>query len=296
MKIRAKVPEGFVMLIEESFIGANKSKIFVFENIKSKKRLYAKLCSPEDIKIGLVWEILDPEDLKELEIEESANIEYYIKERLIEESATGIEPWNPTSGESFEDYKRRMQGKQIKGEITKKQLDDVLTAGGSVNIYLGGESKSEDNSKDELMQENEDLKNKISIIAKRKFDSKKKLLNAPEYIRTPEELMDWEKIRGNLDPTEKSSSGTLSLAGQTAGGSGMEFESQEEMIAELQRRKNSPKASPQEKREAKAILDALWLKSIKGKIQTGELKDEGTPLLTKFLEEWRKRRKMSHEW
>ena len=85
--IIALLPEGFNLVIGESFTGSDNEKIFVFEHVKSKKKLYAKLCSPMDIQQGFIWEILTPEALKELNVEESVNSEYYSGTgKVIEES------------------------------------------------------------------------------------------------------------------------------------------------------------------------------------------------------------------
>lgn len=153
-----------------------------------------------------------------------------------------------------------------------------------------------DPEKAELKAENEDLKNKLSLIAQRRFNAKKKSLNAPDSIRTPEDLKDWEENRGNIDPTQRGSSGTLSLAGQTTDfGSGTAFESQTEMLAELQRRAHSGKTMAI-REESSKILAFLWEKYLRGKKGKArheafeEMKDEGEGLIKKFQREYRKRK------
>jgi len=287
-KIKARIPEGFKMLVEESFQGVNQDRIFVFEHIKTKKKLYAKLCSLEDIKQGLIWEVLTPEQLKELKIEESVNSEYYEgKTYVVEESGEDSNLWRPEE-ETLEEWKKRTGRK---GNLTKEQLEELTAKTGVVNINIGSQG-NEGKSKEELESENEDLKNKLSIIAARRFEEKKKQLNAPASIKTVEELMAWQAEK-QADPTRRTSSGALSLEGQGNTG-GVEFENQQEMIDFLQRRKASGTA--EEKREAKAVLDELWRKMLKGKEKAGpeqkiDIEDEGTPLLTKFYEEWKKREK-----
>ena len=275
--IIALLPEGFNLVIGESFTGSDNEKIFVFEHVKSKKKLYAKLCSPMDIQQGFIWEILTPEALKELNVEESVNSEYYSGTgKVIEESV------------AEDDEQKRIR------EETEKFLEEQKKKNSQVTINLVSKGNQGEDV-EELRAENEDLKNKLSIIASRKFSEKRAKLGAPDSITTPEELMAWEANKGNIDPTSRGSSGTLTLSGQGNSGSDVEFTDQKEMIEFLQRRKAS--GTLEEKREAKAVLDELWRKMLSGKAGKArnegfdDLEDEGTPLLTKFHEEWKRRKK-----
>ena len=92
------------------------------------------------------------------------------------------------------------------------------------------------------------------------FETRKKTLKAPETVKTPEELAEWEKTNKAVieaDPTRKPSSGTLSLAGQTAGNE-EGYESEAAMIHDL--RKRSHNKDPEIAAEAKQILKEMFRK------------------------------------
>jgi len=283
-KIKAKLPIGFKLLVEESFTGANQEKIFVFEHIENKRKLYAKLCSPEDIKKGYIWEILTPEALKELKIEESVNSEYYSHTNYIVEESAGDDDEQERIRKETEEFMKKQ----------KERNSQVV-----INLVSGKQGEGEE-SLDDVKSERDDLKAKLAIIAKKKYDKRKAEAlqrGAKEgQVDTLEKLMEWEKNPTYVDPTRRGSSGTLTLQGQSSTGS-LSFDTQLEMIQYLQRKIHSRRSSPEEKRECQLVKNELWRKFLKGK--AGEAKDQGfkkiedsgTPLLTKFYEEWRKREK-----
>lgn len=280
-RIKTQVPKGFAIVVEESFQSLDGNQIFVFEHIASKKKLYCRLCSISDLKKGYIWEVLTPEALKELKIEESVNSEYYeSKPYTVEESA----------GEDDEQERIRKETEEFMRKQKEKNSQVVIN-------LVGKGSEGEGKSKEELETELEDYKNKLTIIAHREFERKKHTLGAPDWIKSPSDLKDWEENHGNIDPTTRRSSGTLTLEGQTSTGAGMAFADQAEMIQYLQRKIHSPRSSPEEKREAQAVKDELWRKFLSGKKGKARnegfdpIRDEGTPLFTKFYEEWKKREK-----
>jgi len=92
------------------------------------------------------------------------------------------------------------------------------------------------------------------------FETRKKTLKAPDTIKTPEELVEWEKANKALieaDPTRRTSSGTLTLEGQTAG-SEEGYDSEAAMIRDLRKRSHSKE--PEVAAEAKAILKEMFRK------------------------------------
>lgn len=92
------------------------------------------------------------------------------------------------------------------------------------------------------------------------FEERMKTLGAPDTIKTMEELDVWEKenkASGNADPIRKPSSGTLTLAGQTAGGEDG-YDSHAIMVRDLRRRSHS--ANPEEAATAKSVLKELFRK------------------------------------
>lgn len=92
------------------------------------------------------------------------------------------------------------------------------------------------------------------------FEEKIKSLGAPDTIKTMEELDAWEKdnkASGNVDPTRKPSSGSLTLAGQNAGREDG-YDSHAIMVRDLRRRSHS--ANPEEAATAKSILKELFRK------------------------------------
>jgi hypothetical protein len=112
----------------------------------------------------------------------------------------------------------------------------------------------------ELQEENEDLKEKLNLIVQAQFEKKKRELGCTDAeIDSIDKLEAWEKGRGE-QKEESSGSAPLNDA-QKYGGSPPPtegFNSQEEMINEL--RKDAREGD----KDAKRILDAMFLKTIKG--------------------------------
>lgn len=288
--IKAKLPTGFRMLVEESFNGLSGERIFIFENEK-KQRIYAKLCEPEDLVRGFIWHILSPSELRLLEIQESYNETVYGEGKTIEESVPEDELWNPEQ-ETIEQYKARTGRDPKKGSISAKGIKDLASKAGEVNIYVSGQKEGENPSAEELQVENEDLKNKLSLIAHKEFNVRAKNLRNKGYTGRLETIDDLKEAEAEIesDPIKKKSSGTLSLESNLSGGS-HGYDSYEEMIDDLQRRKRSKNAT--EREEATKILNELMRKAIAGKKQKDfETNVEGGEEATieGFKKEYRKRK------
>jgi len=120
---------------------------------------------------------------------------------------------------------------------------------------------SEDSEKEALIEENEDLRNKLTLVAHAEFERKKRSLGAPQEIETPEQLQGWEMAKKSKEG-EKGSFGTAPLSSQTSQNTDMEFESHEELVDFL--RLKEREGSAEEKAEAKAVLDELTKKMLEG--------------------------------
>ena len=111
-------------------------------------------------------------------------------------------------------------------------------------------------------QERDDYKTKLIMVAEREFARKKASLGCKDpEVSTVEELKAWaethDKAYRDAMPEKFGGSGQALLS-QATGKSGLEFESKEGMINFL---RDSAKSGD---KEAKAILDELFLKSSKG--------------------------------
>ena len=114
----------------------------------------------------------------------------------------------------------------------------------------------------ELEEENEQLKEKLALIAENAFENKKRELGCrdPE-ITTPDQLKAWEKGKSN---SEDGSAGSAPLSrGQITGGdSSVGWNSHEEMIEDLLRTKHN--GNDEERKIAQRVLGELMLKSLRG--------------------------------
>jgi hypothetical protein len=261
--IKSLLPKGFKLVVEETFQSeALGARIFVFQN-KEDQRLYCKLCSQSDIAKGFIWEVLNPASLKLLGIEESYNQTLHNEGYSVEESVSD-DLWDPEQ-ETLEEYKARTGREPKRGSISGKGIKDLANRAGEVNIYVSGKNESEGNqSQEDLESENEDLKNKLSLLAQAEFEAKKKRLGAPSQITSPEKLKEWEEEQRALqsgDPIRQPSSGSLGLQDNLVNSEG--YDSHEELIDDLRKRARSK--DPKISQEADAVLKELWRKMIAGK-------------------------------
>lgn len=96
----------------------------------------------------------------------------------------------------------------------------------------------------------------LQLVAEKQFARRKKELNAPDNITTPEELQEWQKTFG------KAPSGVIGLAGQLEGyyNEG-EYSSYSEMFADLHKQLHH--GNKQEQKRAKQILGKLSHKALR---------------------------------
>jgi len=158
-------------------------------------------------------------------------------------------------------------------------------------------TKKDDEKKKELEQqleektlEAEDYKAKLQMIAEKEFERKKRELDAPDEIDTPEKLMAWELAKKGK---KKEPSGVVPLSPAQLGQSGQEepksYSSYEEMLKDLHDQEKN--GTPEEQAYAKAVLDELVRRSVKA-VKSGKMiEDEETPKPDFKLEPKRKKRK-----
>ncbi len=107
-----------------------------------------------------------------------------------------------------------------------------------------------------LKDEAEDYKGKLEMVAQMNLDRKRRELCAPDSIKTPEELMAYEKGLKNSGNSPPSGSAPLNVYQLGQGKLG--FETLEQMIQHLY---DNPTPENQE------ILRQLWTKTLKGTSQ-----------------------------
>jgi len=151
-------------------------------------------------------------------------------------------------GENYKDLleKHAKKGDKLTVELDSKQMRDLM----------------EENIR--LKEQRDDYRHKAGLIATIEFERRKKELNAPESIKTVEELREWEAEHGDVDDsgTEDNvgsgSAGSVSLSDNQQIKPKKVFNSQKEMIDHLTERE------AQGDKEAGQILDKLtekWMKS-----------------------------------
>jgi hypothetical protein len=114
----------------------------------------------------------------------------------------------------------------------------------------------------ELEEENEQLKEKLALIAENAFENKKRELGCTDpEINTPDQLDAWRKGK---EDSEDGSAGCAPLSqGQITGGdSSVGWNSHEKMIEDLLRTKHN--GNDEERKIAQRVLDELLLKSLRG--------------------------------
>ena len=127
-----------------------------------------------------------------------------------------------------------------------------------------------------LKAELADSNAKLSLVAERLFQFKKRDLGAPQSISNPKELMEWQENQknNNDDPISHNrktgqGAGQIGLQGNLNGGNNSKsWEDNESMIFELVQTKNI--GTPEERKNAQAILNALWEKQ-KDAMKSGDL-------------------------
>ena len=250
-QIKAKIPESWSIEVEETAHLDN--EVLVFTDSNTNQKIYVKLCKPEDIQKGLIFEFVDPSQLRELGVSETVIEESYnttllrksqVREQFIEESEQG-----KMSDVEYENWKKEQQ--RLLAE--QKQKASNLT----ININTDKKPTEGEGTEE---KEPFDLEAKQIEIFKqfndeRVFDAK-----------TKEELVSFTTnlVNEGLEakkPKPETPSGTMPLNDaqiksyvQKQG----EFASEAELIADLRKREQSGDVN------AKRILGILYTKMAKG--------------------------------
>jgi hypothetical protein len=155
--------------------------------------------------------------------------------------------------EEIDEEIKAKYGKQRKLGISVTVDSETMKREIAKNIKLEEQLES-------ITTERDNLTSKLTILAEKEFERKKKNLNAPDSIKTIDELREWES-ENRPDPVGLGGSGNLSLEGNLKASGKLKegFDSVESMIDYLHETKNKP------------VLDKLWEK------QTSALKSGDLP-------------------
>ncbi len=249
MKKEINLPKGWKILVEES--KGLPDNVFCVLTDKNET-LYVKVASQEDIlRHGALFEVLTLQELKKLGIEVQES--YSVKSETYIEESSEEEVWNP-SEESLEEFKERIGAKRKVGKLNAEDVEILRE------------------KYEEEKAEKEELRTKLTLIAEKEFERKKRELGAPEDIETVEQLKGWARAKGKSDedleaerlaePVGHGSGGQASLD-QASGVSNKEYDSVESMIDDL-RAKSQSSEDAQTRREAQAVLNELFAKSSRG--------------------------------
>jgi len=248
-QIKAKIPESWVIEVEETQKLGYGNGILVFRDSNTNQKIYVKLCKPEDIQKGLIFEFVDPNYLRELGVQETVIEESYntslvrksqVHEKFVEESV-------PEHKETPEEYEKWKAEHALAEQKPKQPSNLVININNKPTEGEGTEDK-----------EPFDLEAKQIEIFKqfndeRVFDAKTK----EELVSFTTNLINegLASRKGNSTP-----SGSMPLSKeQITGSSGKEgFESETEMIADLKKREQSGDVN------AKRILGILYTKMSRG--------------------------------
>jgi hypothetical protein len=215
------------------------------------KKLYVRLGKPD--KLGFLELVpMTKEELSEAEIEESEQIinsEYFYYN--VEE--TEPEFSDPETERIF----REQQEKLKKKSFDLGNEEDMRKARTIAENALKTLEKPDANSEiEKLRDERDDFKGKLEMIAEMEFNRQRQKLGAPDSVKSPEELMAYEK--GLKNANNSPPSGSAPLNEYQLGDGKLGFETMEQMIQHLH---DNP--TP----ENEIILRKLWEKTLKGTSQ-----------------------------
>lgn len=167
--------------------------------------------------------------------------------------------------EEEKEYYPKPKNMNVRVEVDSKTLKDSLKRQNQLEEELENERS-----------EKESLELKVKLLAQKEFERKRERLGAPDNIKTISELREWQAENENsgykpsgLDlPLSQRAKGSLKLSSASDKRDDSGFLSHEEMVEFLTDKKLT--GTPQEREEAKAILDELWKKLDKG-IQSGQI-------------------------
>lgn len=158
--------------------------ILVF--IEKGKKVYYKLVKVIDDKLlkqGLMYRFvpLTNAEMKAQGIEESTAQEVNDSSPIdIEESAA--------------------QATEPEPNLTLKGTPEAVAAAKKILLEKQAQLKAQANQPDEKDEIIDDLKNKLGIIAEKEFEKKRKAVNAPDEVNSPERLFGFEIAKKMLNP------------------------------------------------------------------------------------------------
>ena len=149
------------------------------------------------------------------------------------------------------------QTKSLALELAQEKLKNDKLADKIVRTNLS------DPDKETLKEENEDLRNKLSLIAEKQFEKKRQEVGAPPEIDTPEKLQGFVAAKTKRETP----SGSAPLNRQQYGGGSEDsiwtrkFSSGEAMVKALEQVAND-KSNLEESKKATFALKQLWAKNV----------------------------------
>jgi hypothetical protein len=251
--------------------------VLVWTNTKTHKNLYLKVGKRnKDAQIELIP--LDENELKDLHLEESLTetVNGELFDLDIQESVSEDSPVQPLHKFRSDDVNSMRLAKQMAEENLKKL-------------------EGKDSEKEALEAENEDLRSKIDLIAQKAFEKKKRELNAPDEVNTPEKLMGYEMAQKAKTPTSPQNSGCVPLSSQTPANQDSAYGSYEEMVDNIRDRASAQNPNLQDRTQAKAVLDKLMEKAFSGQKESLKPFDYQMPKdisINEILDRKYQRRKM----
>jgi len=267
-KIKAQIPDNWQLIVEEC---GKFEDVFVFLDTKKNKRVFVKLCSAEEIeKYGLIWEFVEPYELRNLGISEVAIEESFNQE--LSEKPTVKEKRMYIEETAEEQPKKHFHADGTPfSEKEERELAEFDARGKNLTINIG--SKSKENESDEtdleaLKEENEDLRSKLEIVAEEQLEKKMMGLGLSEeqkeFIRKSDNPIQSLKAVQIRKPNV---AGTASLAAQYGKQEPTElkkkeFASIEDLILTLKDQEKS--TNQQERAEAEQIIKTLnekWVRA-----------------------------------
>jgi len=268
-QIKAKIPESWVIEVEETQKLGYGNGILVFRDSNTNQKIYVKLCKPEDIQKGLIFEFIDPSYLRSLGLEESCieesfNASLHKKPQLPEREFEESEQGKMTDVE-YENWKKEQQ--RLLAE--QKQKASNLT----ININTDKKPEGETSEEPEFNLEQKQIELFQKFNDDRVFD-----------MKTKAELVDFTTnlVNEGLEakkPKPETPSGSMPLNDFQSGIKefGKEgYENETEMIADLKKREQNGDVN------AKRILGILYSKMAKGLRKKGvefEADEDDQPLL-----------------
>jgi hypothetical protein len=177
---------------------------------------------------------------------------------------------------SKEEIEEKLKQAEEDSEIQKKteDLKKKLVLSGDPEAILDAKKILEENkdkfrSKEAIEEENQDLREKLSLAAQVAFEKKKAELGCSDSeIDTPDKLLAWEKGKSGKDSSSPSGSAPLQsnyfeqFKGKPEGGiSKKKFASHSEMVKFLKVNEEDP--------EARKYIEALWKQTIQA-MKNGE--------------------------